>query len=226
MNWQRLGIIAAIVAAVAAVWALMRGQPAVTVNNSPNPSGAGVVPSSQTGNAPAAYTLNPSVAAPSPALSLNAPANPASTATVPADQGPQPIHPGSYLSYNLGPGAALTKGKPIQAISTASAPVASCGQSCGCDSGCSSCKNNGQAVDAGQGKDCMATSRKRQIDALEKKYPGLWDHMRDNLQEAGVDGMELFAPTAVGPGSPKDSSVVSTAGKSNTWSILGLVGHA
>jgi hypothetical protein len=237
MNWQRWGIVAAIVAAVAAVWALLRNPNQPTVNNSPNPSGAGVVPSSQTGIAPQTYTVNPPVLTPSPIVSLAGPAAPYSNAT--ADQG-APNQANLYLTYNLGPGSALGKGKPKTPAPAVMKPEGSCG----CETACAvPCKNNAQAVTEGQGAQCMATSRKKQIDALEAKYPGLWDRMKENLYEAGVDPGDVLvywqqrdnptmpSNTTVGTSKPAAPGAgdSSTAGNSRNWAgavWTGIIGHA
>lgn len=241
MNWQRWGIVAAIVAAVAAVWALMRGPSAPTVVNSPNPSGSGVVPSSQTGIAPQTYTVNPPVLTPSPIVSLAAPGMPYSNATQPTAQQPAGGNPATaYLTYNLGPQSALGKGKVPPTHVAAAAPA-------GCGGGCSSCpvgcKNNAQDSIEGQGNGCMATSKVKQINALEKKYPGLWNSMQQNLYEAGADPNDVFmwwqqrsnpnTGTNQNIGTSKPSTPgggeSSTAGNSRTWPgavVTGQIGHA
>ena len=237
MNWQRWGIVAGIVAAVAAVWALLRGPSAPAVVNSPNPSGSGVVPSSQTGIAPQTYTVNPPVLTPSPIVSLAAPGSPYSNATQPS---PASNPATAYLTYNLGPQSALTKGRPKRPAPTPAAPTGACG---GCSACPVACKNNAQDSIEGQGNGCMATSKVKQINALEKKYPGLWAAMQQNLYEAGADPNDVYMwwqqrdNPATGtnqntgtsrPASPGGGEA-STAGNSRNWPgavVTGMIGHA
>lgn len=228
MKAKLIGIPIAIFAAVAIVWLLMRGQSnAATVTQQPSASSAGVpsyaTPAVQT------YQVNPPVLQPSPIVSLAAPAAPYSSAA----QGATP----SYLSYNLAPTHALNKGKPSGAAALASAP-AGCGGSCG--SCTPSCKDNNAQFSDGQGNGCMSVSKKKQIDALDKKYPGLWANMQDNIQSAGFspdDVMMIFLhqsnPNFVLQGTAKPSAPggqeASTAGGSRVWPggmvTTGKIGH-
>ena len=226
MKAKFIGIPVAIFAAVIIVYLVLRGKNAATVTNQPSPASSGVVPSSQTGIPLQQYQVNPPVLQPASIVSLAGPAAPYSNATGVPSAPAQSSDPTLYLTYNLGPTAALHKGKPTSPAPAPGAPVG-CGGSCGCTLGC---KNNAQQVMEGQGSTCMATSKKSQIDTLEKKYPGLWAAMAMNLYEAGADPNDVMLYWQQRDNPNQHTGDVTTAGNNSKHDagalITGKVGHA
>lgn len=236
MNWKNLKIPALIAAIIVVLWFVLRnsGSQQPTVIQQPSTTSSGV-PNYTTPNQQ--YNVSPATLSPSPLVSLFSPSAPNS----PASQQPAGAPSGGpggapeYLIYNLGPGSALTKGKvaPTHEVAGASAG----GGCCGSDACKPTCANNNQQFQDGQGNQCMAASKKKQIDSLEKRYPGLWQAMQSNLYEAGVDPNSVLMfwqqrdnadGTGNGPAGPGGAGA-STAGNSRTWPgalVTGKIGHA
>lgn len=231
---KKFGPAAVILAVIVVVWLLLRKTSAVpTVQQQPSTSSSGLplytAPAVQT------YNVTPASLAPSPLVSLNAPAVAGSPGQVAPDTGAagSASNPANYLIYNLSPSHALNKGKPeTPAGPTPPAPASACG----CGTCKPACVNNNQQFQDGQQAQCMASTKKRQIDSLEKRYPGLWEALQANLQSGGIDVFNLtqvyqHSPSTVhqdGPGNPGGIGA-STAGNSRTWPgavVTGIVGHA
>jgi hypothetical protein len=187
------GIIAVVGGFVVALWLYLKdGSQSVTTSIQPSTSASGVPnwsAQSQQGN------TKPNQVSPSPEVSQQ------SSSTLhqqPALDDVRTSQPGVYgndrQSYNVPPQGNLsmmTRGQ-MAAASGANENHKGCG--CGSAGSCKSvCPDNNAQFTDGQGAGCMSFDRKKQIDNLEKKYPGVWDAYTDQVMHAGFRSEDVAA---------------------------------
>jgi hypothetical protein len=185
------GIIALVGGAVLALWLYLKnGAQSVTTAFQPSAASSGVPAYTEQSKQ---YAVQPNQVSPSPAVSTQMANSVNPRPALDNVRASQPTMYGNdYLHYNQPPSANLSMMSRSQMAASSGAKENH--GDCGCG-GAGSCKskcpdNNAQFTD-GQGQGCMAVDRKRQIDHLEKKYPGVWDKFNEQVMLSGFAGDDV-----------------------------------
>jgi hypothetical protein len=192
------GIIAIVGGAVLALWLYLKnGAQSVTTAFQPSAASSGVPAYTQQSQQ---YANQPNQVSPSPEVSTQSASTIAPNPALDNVRASQPAMYGNdYLHYNQPHQANLSMMSRSQ-MAAASGAKENHG-SCGCG-GAGSCKskcpdNNAQFTD-GQGQGCMAVDRKKQIDHLDRKYPGVWDKFQEQIMQSGFMGEDVAVLSYVG----------------------------
>jgi hypothetical protein len=205
MKLKYFGIPTVILGALLALWLYMRkGVSSRPAQFQPSPASSGVPAWSEQAQD---YNTAPKQVSPAQAVATQLANTLNPTPSIDSVRAAQPTVFGNdnenRLTYNVPPSGNLSS-NGRQGLSTSQAGSVLTGAkeaSCGCG-GKESCKsycadNNGQFTD-GQGRGCMAVSRKKQIDHLEQRYPGVWDKFNDQVIMSGFTGADIARISYVG----------------------------
>lgn len=175
------GIIAIVGGAVLALWLYLRkGAQSVTTAFQPSAASSGVPAYTQQTQQ---YATKPNSVSPSPTVSTQAANTLNQQPAIDNVRAAQPtVFGNDVYSYNVPVQGDMSKQKRAAMAAASGAKE----NGCGCGSTCKpTCQDNNAQFTDGQGNGCMSVSRHKQIDNLEKAYPGVWAKYQEQIAESG-----------------------------------------